>query len=133
MGQEYEPYIFAALNSAKIMLVVGTKKEHFEAVWVKNEWSRFLALMKNGRSRLLIPCYREMDAYDIPDELSNLQALDMGNIGFMQDLTRGIRKVFDANENRAPSVTATVPATAGIDSLIKRGWLFLEDKDWKQG
>lgn len=37
LGQEYEPYIYSALNSAKVMLVVGTKPEYFNAVWVKNE------------------------------------------------------------------------------------------------
>jgi hypothetical protein len=40
LGVEYEPYIFAALNSAKVMLVFGTDYEYFNAVWVKNEWSR---------------------------------------------------------------------------------------------
>ena len=49
LGTEYEPYIFAALNSAKIMLVFGTDFEYFNAVWVKNEWSRFLALMAAGQ------------------------------------------------------------------------------------
>ena len=48
LGQEYEPYIFAALHSAKIMLVFGTDYEYFNAVWVKNEWSRYLALVKNS-------------------------------------------------------------------------------------
>ena len=42
LGMEYEPYIFAALNSAKVMLAIGTDYEYFNAVWVKNEWSRFL-------------------------------------------------------------------------------------------
>jgi uncharacterized protein YgiM (DUF1202 family) len=93
LGQQYEPYIFSALNSAKVMLVIGTSKEHFEAVWVKNEWSRFLAIMKKDRSRLLIPCYRDMDAYDIPDELANLQSQDMSKVGFIQDILRGIKKV----------------------------------------
>ena len=46
LGQEYEPYIFSALNSAKVMLSIGTKPEYFNAVWVKNEWSRFLKIMK---------------------------------------------------------------------------------------
>lgn len=41
LGVEYEPYIFAALNSAKVMLAFGTQYEYFNAVWVKNEWSRF--------------------------------------------------------------------------------------------
>ncbi len=40
LGRQYEPCIFAALNSAKVMLAIGTKPEHFNAVWVKNEWSR---------------------------------------------------------------------------------------------
>lgn len=35
LGSAYEPYIFAALNSAKVMVVVGTKPEYFNAVWVK--------------------------------------------------------------------------------------------------
>ena len=47
LGQQYEPYIFSALNSAKVMLAIGTKEEYFNAVWVKNEWSRFLGLMKS--------------------------------------------------------------------------------------
>jgi tetratricopeptide (TPR) repeat protein len=136
LGQEYEPYIFSALNSAKVMLVIGTRKEHFEAVWVKNEWSRFLALMKKDRSRLLIPCYKDMDAYDIPDELSNLQSQDMSKVGFMQDILRGVKKVLDASKpiGKTSSATAagTTPATPGVESLMKRGKLFLEDSDWKQ-
>ena len=72
LGQQYEPYIFAALNSAKVMVVVGSKPEYFNAVWVKNEWSRYLALMKTDHTRLLIPCYRDMDPYDLPEELSIL-------------------------------------------------------------
>ncbi len=45
LGQEYEPYIFAALNSAKVMLAFGTSYDYYNAVWVKNEWSRFLKLI----------------------------------------------------------------------------------------
>ena len=93
LGQEYEPYIFAALQSARVMLVIGSKPEYFNAVWVRNEWSRYLALMAHDRKRLLIPCYRDMDPYDLPDELSSLQSQDMSKIGFMQDLVRGVRKM----------------------------------------
>jgi len=93
LGQQYEPHIFAALNSAKVMLAIGTKPEYFNAVWVRNEWSRFLVLSKKDRSKVLIPCYRDMNVYDLPDELSMLQSQDMGKIGFMQDLLRGIEKI----------------------------------------
>lgn len=95
LGTEYEPYIFSALNSAKIMLVIGTTKENFEAIWVKNEWSRFLELLRKDRNKVLIPCYRDMDAYNLPEELSLFQAQDMNKIGFMQDLIHGISKIIE--------------------------------------
>ena len=68
LGQEYEPYIFSALNSAKVMLAFGTDYEYYNAVWVKNEWSRFLALIAKGERKTLIPCYKDISAYDIPKE-----------------------------------------------------------------
>ena len=46
LGTAYEPYIFAALSTAKVMVVMGTKPEYFNAVWVKNEWSRYLKLVE---------------------------------------------------------------------------------------
>ena len=119
LGQQYEPYIFAALNSAKVMLVVGTKPEHFAAVWVKNEWSRYLNLMKQDRNRLLIPCYRDMDPYDLPEELSALQSQDMSKIGFMQDLIRGVKKVLQRDAPKpAQPVMQPVAVAAGVHYTV---------------
>jgi len=137
LGQEYEPYIFAALHSAKVMVVVGTKPEYLNAVWVKNEWSRYLALMRTERSRLLIPCYRDMDPYDMPEELSMLQSQDMGKIGFIQDLIRGVKKVVDAakpQETAAETVKETVvvhnEGGSNVQALLDRGQMALEDGEW---
>ena len=126
LGQEYEPYIFAALNSAKVMLAIGTNSEYYNAVWVKNEWSRYLSFMQNDRSKILIPCYRDVDPYDMPSEFKNLQGQDMGKLGFVQDLTRGIAKIIRGSAEK-PAVTASVPTGA----LTKRGYFFLEDGDFK--
>lgn len=135
LGQEYEPYIFAALNSAKVMVVIGTKQEHFNATWVKNEWSRYLALSKNDRSRLLIPCYSDMDAYDLPEELSLLQSQDMTKIGFIQDLIRGIKKVLSASAEKpvihSPGNVDVPYMTPGVPQLLDRVSLFLEDGDFE--
>lgn len=76
LGTEYEPYIFAALNSAKLMLAFGTDYEYYNAVWVKNEWSRYLKLMAQDKTRHLIPCFKAIDAYDMPKEFAHLQAQD---------------------------------------------------------
>ena len=136
-GAEYEPYIFAALNSAKVMVVIGSKPEHFNAVWVKNEWSRFLSMMKKDRSKLLLPCYRDMDPYDLPEALSVLQSYDMSKIGFMQDLIRGVKKVIDAGkpqEAAKETVKETVvvhnEGGSNVQALLKRGNMALEDGEW---
>ncbi len=134
LGAAYEPHIFAALNSSKVMVVVGSSPENFNAVWVKNEWSRYLALIKGGAKKVLIPAYRDMDAYDLPDEFSHLQAQDMSKLGFMQDLVRGIKKVIEIDDPK-PEVAEPVIVTApvgSIDALLKRANLFLEDGDFAQ-
>ena len=118
LGQQYEPYIFAALNSAKVMLVIGTRKEFFNAVWVRNEWSRFLSLLRKDKDKVLIPCYRDIDAYDLPEELTMFQSQDMGKIGFLQDIIRGIGKVIPNNDSQEhiskplPVPIPVFPATA---------------------
>ena len=133
VGTEYEPYIFAALHSAKVMIAIGSKPEYFNAVWVKNEWSRFLAMMRKDRSKLLLPCYKDMDPYDLPEQLGVLQSYDMAKIGFMQDLIRGVKKVltkYDKKQSEVVQKTVVQQSGGNIDSLLKRVSLFLEDEEW---
>ena len=136
LGSAYEPCIFAALNSAKVMLAIGTNPDYFNAVWVKNEWSRFLKMMKKDRSKLLIPCYKDMDAYELPEEFAHLQAQDMSKIGFINDLVRGIKKVIVKDEKKpaaakTPTLAAVPSANPTVSSLLKRAFIFLEDGDWQ--
>lgn len=137
LGQEYEPYIFAALNSAKVMLVIGSRPEYFTSVWVKNEWSRFLKIMKKDRSKLLIPCYKDMDAYELPDDFAHLQAQDMSKIGFINDVVRGIKKVIN-NNSRPEKLTAVKEAivmqneNGNVRALLDRGFMALEDGEWEK-
>lgn len=134
LGTAYEPYIFAALNSAKVMVVLGTKAEYFNAVWVKNEWSRYLSLVKKSDGKkILIPAYKDMDPYDLPDEFSHLQDQDMSKLGFMQDLIRGIKKIAKAD---IPEATVKETVAVGSDNknvtpLLERVFLFLEDCKWR--
>lgn len=136
LGTEYEPYIFAALNSAKIMLAVGTDYEYYNAVWVKNEWSRYLKLMASDNSKHLIPCYKGIDAYDMPREFAKLQAQDLGKMGAIQDILRGIEKLLPKAESAAPvepeKIVVSNPGEGSkIASLLDRGNMALEDGDWE--
>lgn len=134
LGTAYEPYIFAALNSAKVMVVLGTKEEYFNAVWVKNEWSRFLALIRDGKKKILIPAYRDMDPYDLPEEFSHLQAQDMSKLGFMQDLIRGIKKLVGVEKKPQMELEGEPSRNIqnDIEPLLIRTAMFLEDENWEK-
>ena len=93
LGENYEPYIYAALKSARVMLLVSTSGDNCEAVWVKNEWSRFMSFMSDDDSKVLIPVYQDITPYDFPRALSGFQAQDMSKIGAIQDLVYGIKKI----------------------------------------
>lgn len=92
---------------------------------------------EKDRSKLLLPCYRDMDPYDLPEALSVLQSYDMSKIGFMQDLIRGVKKVIDAGkpqEAAKETVKETVvvhnEGGSNVQALLKRGNMALEDGDW---
>ena len=147
LGTEYEPYIFAALNSAKIMLTFGTSYDYYNAVWVKNEWSRYLKLMAKDKTKYLIPCYKDIDAYDMPKEFAKLQAQDMGKVGAIQDLLRGIEKILPKNNESEndktgnisaevlnAAIASAISANAGSGNnkaLLQRGTMALEDQEWR--
>ena len=109
LGQEYEPYIYAALNSAKVMLVLGTKPEYFNSVWVKNEWSRFYDLMKTDHKKRLIPCYSNMSAYELPDELSILQCVSMQESDYLKTIIQGIKAILHPQNDSLDSNKSTEP------------------------
>lgn len=124
---EYEPYIFNALNSAKVMLVVGTDCENLDSVWVKNEWSRFLELIKKDSSKEIYVCYADMDPRDMPNEFKNIAKHNIRSVGFEQDLLRGISKIIAPNKGVGEEIAF---ADLDTDNILKRGFLELEDGNW---
>jgi len=132
-GTEYEPYIYAALSSAKIMLAIGTKHDYYNAVWVKNEWSRFISMMGDNSSKVLIPCYKNMDAYDIPKEFKNMQALDMGDVTFFGSLMESIDHIIDKTRGKATKESIVLNNdNIDVAPLLEKGFLCLEDKNWNE-
>ena len=102
-AEHYEPYIFQALSTAKVMIVYGSKEEYFESTWMKNEWTRFSHKIAEGRKakNSLLPVIKDCDPGALPPRLRTLQALDAGKNTFYSDLTRYIDKVLSAGENAA--------------------------------
>lgn len=132
LGKEYEPIIFAALNTAKVMLVLGTRTDFFTSVWVKNEWSRYISIMeKSKEKKYIIPCFKDMDAYDLPDELVSFQSQDMSKIGFVQDLIRGLDKLL-GNQMKNSNNDVIVKQGINIDNLLNRCVLLLNAKEFSK-
>lgn len=87
-----EPQLYAALNNAKVMVVLGTKPEDFQNVWVKNQWSRFLSQIGDRTDKVLIPVCLDMDPYDLPEEFSGLEVQQLSELEEMYTLVCAIRK-----------------------------------------
>lgn len=121
-GEEYEPVIFSALRTAKVMLVVGCNPQNYNSVWVKNEWSRFLELRENDHGKVIIPCYKNCSPYELPRELAAFQALDMNKIGFLQDVVSGIEKIV----NLEPKTESKSGPESQIDRLCKNARTFYD-------
>lgn len=126
LGTEYEPIIFAALSSAKVMIVLGTKPDHFNSVWVRNEWSRF-SKMSRDTHKVIIPAYRGISPYELPVELASLQSQDMSKLGFMQDLTDGIERCM-RNEKKISvheEIGEARQVASSIERLLQNGETYL--------
>ena len=136
-GEMYEPHIFYALNTAKVMLVIGTKADEFKASWVKNEYSRFLERLKKEDNIYLIPCYMDMEPYDLPIELKDFQSMDMDRIAFMPDLMETLRRIINRqgpsfNYNKRETQVVNEQKQNQDHPLLRRAFIYLEDGDFEK-
>ncbi|MBQ7306927.1 MAG: toll/interleukin-1 receptor domain-containing protein [Clostridia bacterium] len=75
--REYEPNIYYGLYTAKVMLLICSKKDYIESKWLKNEWSRFTQINKQGNeNKCIIPIFTDnFNPNDLPDELWHSQGI----------------------------------------------------------
>ncbi|MDR3293121.1 MAG: TIR domain-containing protein [Clostridiales bacterium] len=97
--REYEPNIYYALYSAKAMIVICSDRENLEAQWVKNEWSRFLALNHNAA---LIPVFMDgCDISDLPKEIGKRQGYAVKDMDFFSRLDDTLDALVNSDERKA--------------------------------
>lgn len=160
-GTDREAAIYAALNSAGTMLVLGSEPESFYNAGVTNEWLRFMKLTQSDGSKVLVPCYGDMDVYDMPQELTRLNFMSMNRSGFVssvvEDIVNGSLKnkktesgqaftdeaytVDEEPEPEKPEISSVKEDSDAVSereeekpaaaALLKRAFLFIEDKNWQ--
>ena len=122
---DYEPQIYAAIITAKVMLVVATKKEYAESTWVKNEWSRFNDLISRGEKKKIINVY-DSNAVSLPNEIAGYQAYSKRDINFINKLKSEIDKCVKKVPVQQKAAAATV------NNYINRGNLALENGNYSE-
>ena len=128
---QFEPVIFAALMSAKVMLPIGSSTENFNSTWEKNEWSRFLKFMEEKGDKYLIPCYFDMEAYDMPDEFLSFENVNLDDEHYMDILYHRLDKLFDKNKDvEIAKASANRVNSSRLDNLIERAKFCLNEKDF---
>ena len=108
-----EPYIFNALMSARVMLLVISSREAAVSPRVRNEWRRFLYRQKNNDRLSMIPVLVEMDSDGMPKDLWHLSltAKKVDQPGTMTEVIREVQKCL--NENRTEkSVPGQAPKSS---------------------
>ncbi len=124
IGIEYEPYIYSALATSKVMIVIGSSHKNLDAVWVKNEWNRFISFARNDASKTIIPLYFDMQADELPGELLNLPSYNISEPGVEQELLRGIKKLIPSpvmlleKRKRSKKIIKTVALLTAIVMVI---------------
>lgn len=137
-GDEYEPYILAALRSARMLIVVGSKAEYINAPWVQNEWKRYSWLMRNDEKnhgstkRHLIPyLFGDMKPEMLPPELRGLQAIVEGT-STETKLNKAIDEAFPREKPIAVGyVSAPAPTHASADARIEHAFAQLRQGEFK--
>ena len=139
-GEKYEPYIFNALSTAKIMLVYGSSAEYINSTWLRNEWTRYEKRIQSGEKApdsLLIAC----DGFspdELPKALASRQCLLANQRQFYGDLDRAIARIIQnkgkgqkAGDNRSQKKKKKkTPIGCAIILVVLFGlWLLGEGMD----
>ena len=112
--REYEPNIYHALYTAKIMLVLCSKREYLESQWVKNEWSRFkMFSTTTSQTKAIIPIF--MDGFQesaLPDEIRTCQGIraDYSLTESLKSAVKAILNPADKQAELAASIEAKMQA-----------------------
>ncbi|MDE6059859.1 MAG: toll/interleukin-1 receptor domain-containing protein [Clostridia bacterium] len=96
-GTNFEPTIFRALQSAKVFILVCSKGEYANAVWVKNEWSRYLRMMGDGLKKpetMTIVYPDTFPSSSMPIKLTKIQGIRYNDRNYDKQMEEFINRSF---------------------------------------
>ena len=115
---ESETYMFSALQSSKIMLVISAKTEHLNSAPVKKEWSEFLSFSQSEPEKTLVHVYKDLNKNMLPDKFADLQSYDISDLDILQDILAFIKNKIP-NKINIPSEDKTDKISLNNSDSIK--------------
>ncbi len=98
LGIQYEPYIFAALKSSGVMVLMASEEKYINSVWVKNEWSRYLQLKKeDSKKSFFIACENPSS---LPKYFRQYQVQKLTESDALHNLTKNILDYFENQKHK---------------------------------
>ncbi len=101
LAEHYEPYVYNAIKTAKVMVVYGQKAEYFNSVWLRNEWKRFGKRIENGEKHKnsLVVAYENVDVSELPAALKSRQCINMAGTTAFVSLANHIDKIIEISQD----------------------------------
>ena len=111
IGEKYEPYIYNALATSKVMLVYGSSSRYIKSAWLKNEWYRYSRRIASGekhKDSLIVAC-DGFSPSELPLSLASRQCLDASRKTFFIDMDRSISRIIsECNEKNNETVAENI-------------------------
>ncbi len=129
-GEDYEPIIYNALHTAKIMIVVAASKaDYLSSDWVRNEWARYSSIIKEDEKkqainhRLVPVLFDGFKPENLPSVLASYQAMVYDanfNDEFKSILAKYIKKGISSNLKRNNTIEVNIKPIELEERVIER-------------
>lgn len=99
-GEKYEPYIYHALQTAKVMIIYCSSVDYVNSTWVKNEWHRYIKQIARGEKKegsLLVVC-DGFSPNELPTILSSNQCLNGSSKNLYIDIDEYLKRLYSPKD-----------------------------------
>ncbi|MBO4389851.1 MAG: toll/interleukin-1 receptor domain-containing protein [Lachnospiraceae bacterium] len=110
--QDAIPMLQTAIESAKILVLVGTSREYIDDASVESEWMRYFIVNRGVKNKGFAPCYYEMDPKDLPQEMLKSSPIDMSVEGYEEEILKRVAYYTSGSASGSASEATPAPKPA---------------------
>ncbi len=115
---DYEPHIYSALRSCKLMLVLTSSMENLTSAWVQNEWMRFYEMSQYDTAKVIRVVYENMEPYDFPRQLQGKQMINQDEGDWQTQVINATEEIF-GDKKAEEEAQKAAQAKAQKDDILR--------------